>query len=276
MLAERTFDTGTVRINYVAHQGAEAPGDGPLLLLLHGVTSRWQAWLNVMPALAQRWRVVAVDLRGHGASGHVANGYGLMAYAEDVIGLIRHLGGPAVLVGHSLGSMISIGVASETPDLVRAVVLEDPPLGAFDGRPFGVRPEYPRFVATRDLAREGLPLPELTKRLAALAPNADPVATRARAASVARVDPDVLTFIFENRSVENYDLGDRLRRIACPTLLLQGNPALDGAVSDLEVRWAASLIPDCTPAYLPHVGHGIHAADGPGFIQLVTGFLETV
>src|SRR5438093_1285361 len=97
MLIERTFDAGTVSINY-----AEEPGSGPLLLLLHGVTSRWQNFLNVMPVLTQRWHVVAADLRGHGRSGRVDGRYGLMEYAADVIALLRHLGdGPAVLIGHS-------------------------------------------------------------------------------------------------------------------------------------------------------------------------------
>lgn len=272
MLVERTFDAGTGSINY-----AEEPSSGPPLLLLHGVTSRWQNFLNVMPMFAQRWHVIAADLRGHGRSGHVKGHYGLMEYAADVIALLRHLGdGPAVLIGHSLGAMISIGVASEAPGLVRAVVLEDPPLGAFDGRPFAVRPEYDRFVATRDLAREGLSTAELASRLAAQMPEADPVAVRSRAASVSQIDPDVLTFIIENRSIDDYDLGDRLRRIMCPTLLLQGNPELGGALADVEATWAASLIPDCSHISLPRVGHGIRAADAQAFGQTVMSFLESL
>src|SRR5437762_2833035 len=98
MLVERTFDAGGVSINY-----AEEPGAGPPLVMLHGVTSRWQNFLNVMPMFTQRWHVVAADLRGHGRSGRVPGHYGLMEYAADVIALLRGLdAGPAVLVGHSL------------------------------------------------------------------------------------------------------------------------------------------------------------------------------
>lgn len=64
MLSEKTFDAGAVSVNY-----AEGPRSGPPLVLLHGVTSRWQAFLTMMPVLAQRWHVVAADLRGHGRSG---------------------------------------------------------------------------------------------------------------------------------------------------------------------------------------------------------------
>lgn len=272
MLVERSFDASGVRLNYV-----EEPGDGPPLLLIHGVTSRWQNFLNVLPVFTSRWRVVAVDLRGHGGSAHTKSRYGLMEYAADIIALLRHLSDqPAILVGHSLGSMISIGVASEAPALVRAVVLEDPPLGAFDGRPFGVRVEHDRFVATRDLVRQRHSTAELARRLAPEMPEGNVVAVRARAAALSKIDPEVLTAIIENRSVENYDLGDRLRRMACPTLLLQGNPMLGGALTDQEARWASSLIPDCAHVYLPNVGHGIHASDGPVFSQTVVSFLEAI
>ncbi len=58
MLVERTFDAGNVSINY-----ADGPAAGPPLLMLHGVTSRWQNFLNFMPVFTQRWHVYAADLR---------------------------------------------------------------------------------------------------------------------------------------------------------------------------------------------------------------------
>jgi pimeloyl-ACP methyl ester carboxylesterase len=272
MFVERTFDTGTVSINYAEDANAGSP-----LLMLHGLSSRWQSWLNVTPAFTQRWHVIAPDLRGHGRSGHAEGHYGLMEYAADVIALLRHLGNvPAVLVGQSLGSMISIAVASEAPDLVRAVVLGDPPLGAFDGRPFALRPEYPRFVAHRDLAREGLAVPELISLLPPTMPGGDAVAVRFRAASLHQIDPAVLTAVIENRSIENYDLGERLRSLSCPILMLQGNPELGGALTDLEARWAASLIPDCTHVSLPNVGHNVHTGEASTYVHLVTSFLESL
>jgi pimeloyl-ACP methyl ester carboxylesterase len=272
MLVERSFDSGTVSINY-----AQEPGDGPLMVLLHGVTARWQYYLHVMPSFAQRWHVVAADLRGHGRSSRVGGGYGLMEYASDVIALIRHLGdGPAVLVGHSLGALISIGVASEAPELVRALVLEDPPLSTFGGPPFGVRREHPRFVATRDLLREGLPIADLRAQLASTESPGDPLAARFRAASLSLIDPEVLTWIIDNRSIENYELGERLQQIGCPTLLLQGNPELGGALTDPVAQWAVALIPDCTLVSFPKAGHGIKGDDQLAYSQKVMGFLETI
>ena len=272
MLTERTFDTGNVTINYAAGSAG-----GPLLVLLHGVTVRWQDFLPVVPVLAQRWRVVAVDHRGHGRSGRVPNRYGLMDYASDVAALLQHLGGePAVLVGHSLGAMVTIGVASEAPEAVRAVVLEDPPLGAFSGQPFARRPENARFIATRDLARTGRSAAELVPVLAGQMPDRDAAALRSRARAISQLDPDALTAIVETRAIDGYDLGDRLSRVACPALLLQGNAELGGAMSDDEARWAASLLPDCAHVYLPNVGHLIHGEQPVAFGQIVTGFLESL
>jgi pimeloyl-ACP methyl ester carboxylesterase len=274
MLTERQLNTGTVTINY-----AEGPAGGPPLVLLHGVTSRWQMFHTSLPPLLACWHVAAADLRGHGRSGRVPGRYGLMDYVSDVIALIRHLGDePAVLIGHSLGAMISIGLASEAPELVRAVVLEDPPLGAFSGAPFGMRIEVRRFIAMRDLARAGHSPEELTRILTDGTTGQQTVAARARAASLHQIDPEVLTAIVENRAIREYDLGERLGRIRCPVLLLQGNPDHGGALSDPEARWAAA-IPNCTHVAIPDIGHQIHGATGPHaglFDELVSGFLATV
>ena len=66
MLKEQPFDTGRVTINY-----AEGPASGPPLVLLHGIISRWQYFLPIIPNLSIRWHIYALDFRGHGKSGRV-------------------------------------------------------------------------------------------------------------------------------------------------------------------------------------------------------------
>ncbi len=63
MLKEQSFDTGAVKINY-----AEGPDGGNPLVFLHGITNQWQYFLPVIPALAARWHVYALDSCGHGQS----------------------------------------------------------------------------------------------------------------------------------------------------------------------------------------------------------------
>ena len=272
MLTERTFDTGEVAINYV-----ESSGSGPLLLMLHGMAASWQVFETSIPFLALRWRVVAADLRGHGQSGWIAGGYTLLEYVRDISALHRHLSGePAVVVGSSLGAMVAIGLAAEDPDAVRAVVLEDPPFGFAAGAPGAMQAAHAGMVEARDLAAAGHSPPELVRMLTPLMPGQDGVSIRRRAANLSRLDPDLLTTYVEDRCYTGFDLGERLRRVTCPALLLQGNPALGGALSDSEARWAASLLADCVHVSLPEAGHGIRGALPDRYRSLVTGFLSTV
>lgn len=271
MLQEQTFDAGNVTLHYAAEQG-----DGPPLVLLHGVTSRWQSWLPVMPDLALRWRLAALDFRGHGRSGRVAGAYRITDYAGDVIAFLRRQpGAPAVLVGHSLGAIVATAVGAAAPDLVRAIVLEDPPLAAFRHEHLRDRPEYGRFLRTRELARGGHTVDGLVALLADAQPDLDAAARRARAMGISQLDPDVLTPILEDQAKEGYDQDACLRRLACPTLLLQGEPVHGGALADADAHRTAGLLARGVYVKLPHVGHGIHVADRLTFCRVVHDFLES-
>lgn len=101
-------------------------GDGPLMLFLHGITANSATFQPMMQAFMGRFRVVAVDQRGHGLSDRPADGYEAEDYADDIASLVRTLGaGPAILVGHSLGARNSAVAAARHPDLVRSVVAID-------------------------------------------------------------------------------------------------------------------------------------------------------
>ena len=272
-MIEHTVDAGAVAINYAA-EGRE---DGRPIVFLHGVTGRWQTWLPAMTAFAAEWRVYALDFRGHGRSGRVPGAYRAVDYAADVVAFLRRrVGQPAVLVGHSLGAIVAIAVAADAPEAVRAVVLEDPPLGAFDDQDMADRPEQPGFTASRDLAASGLPREQLFAALAQREPGVDAAALGARTLSLSQMDPDVLTAILENRAREGYALAARLRRIACPVLFQQGNVALGAAVDDARVARARSLLATCTFEHFPDAGHGIHNVQPFAFCRSVRAFLGSL
>ena len=108
---------------------ASAREGGPPVLLLHGVTRRWQDWLTVLPGLAPRWQAFALDLRGHGKSDRTPGAYRIADYVPDVVDFLRRgLDEPAIVIGHSLGANVAAAAAAEAPERVRALVLEDPPL----------------------------------------------------------------------------------------------------------------------------------------------------
>ena len=129
-------------------------GPGTPLVLLHGVTRNGDDWRPILPLLAQSHRVITVDQRGHGGSPR-AESYLVADYCRDAVVLVRdRIAGPVVLVGHSLGAMVAAAVAAESPDLVRAAVLEDPPFQGMGDR-IGGTVWQAQFIGMRNAAREG-------------------------------------------------------------------------------------------------------------------------
>jgi pimeloyl-ACP methyl ester carboxylesterase len=103
--------------------------DGPArgeVALLHGVMALADTWWRIGPALAQRgWRATAIDLPGHGGDARRDGALDLDALAD---GVAARLDGPVdLLVGHSLGAIVALGLLARDPAAARAVVLEEPP-----------------------------------------------------------------------------------------------------------------------------------------------------
>ena len=101
-----------------------AGGDGPLLVLIHGITSSSASWEAVLPVLAERFTVLAPDLLGHGQSDKPAGDYSLGSHACIVRDLMLALGhGPGTIVGHSLGGGIAMQLGYQFPELMERLVL---------------------------------------------------------------------------------------------------------------------------------------------------------
>ncbi|MFE2046812.1 alpha/beta fold hydrolase, partial [Streptomyces sp. NPDC059477] len=109
-------------------------GDGPAVVLLHGLAGHAGEWDGLARRLSGDWRVVAVDQRGHGRSERVPRDVSRDAFVADVAALPRSLGlePPVVLVGQSLGGHTAILTAARHPGLVRALVAVEAGAGAPD------------------------------------------------------------------------------------------------------------------------------------------------
>jgi pimeloyl-ACP methyl ester carboxylesterase len=263
MLTEKTFDTGEVALNY-----AEGPASGPPLLLLHGISSRWQSFLAMIPVLTLRWHVYALDFRGHGRSGRANGRYVLEDYARDVVAFIEsQIEEPPALYGHSLGGMVGIMVAARRP--LRALVVGDSPLyrdsiHAMYGSSVGTRNPL------RDLIHSERSVPALARALREMMPDREPSFYRYHAKSCSQLDPDILVPI--PTILDGYDGDALLPRIACPVLILQVDH-----ISDADSARALSQLPDGTVARFESLSHELqNEPRGYPVVLAVAKFLESL
>lgn len=118
-----TLDDGTV-LNY-----AEGPDNGPALLLIHGQSMQWEDYSRVLPKISKVYHVFAIDCHGHGESSKDPSKYSALAMGQDFVWFIENvIGEPCVVSGHSSGGVLTAWIASNAPEDVLGIVLEDPPL----------------------------------------------------------------------------------------------------------------------------------------------------
>jgi pimeloyl-ACP methyl ester carboxylesterase len=282
MLPEYKFKIGGLSFNCARTENSGAPP----LLCLHGVTRCWQSFLPLIPTLALRWRVYALDHRGHGGSAR-AESYFAVDYAQDVVSFLRtEIRRPAVVYGHSLGAMAAAAVAAEIPELVRAVILEDPPFDTMGAR-IKSHPLYPYFAALGSLAGGGMAVPELVEKLGAIeidAPHGraalrnvrDASALRFTAKCLRRLDPAVMTPIVEAQWLKGYDLRSIAGRIQSPTLVLQADGDAGGMLTDGDAELLEITIADVARVRVGGVGHQIHTAAPDAALRIALGFLESL
>lgn len=117
---------GSIELN-VTEDGSPS---APPILLLHGITSSGGTWNWLVPELAERFRVLRLDFRGHGDSDRAADQYSSSGYISDAVAALEQVAGqPAIVMGHSLGGVTAAALAQQHPELLRAAIMEDPPLG---------------------------------------------------------------------------------------------------------------------------------------------------
>src|SRR5271154_6665128 len=102
-------------------------GQGEPVLLLHGFAQTWYEWKrSVIPALAEKYFVIAPDMRGVGDSERPMGGYDKRTMAEDVSQLLQHLGvKKAIVIGHDFGGAVAYALAAEHRDFVSKLVIAE-------------------------------------------------------------------------------------------------------------------------------------------------------
>jgi pimeloyl-ACP methyl ester carboxylesterase len=248
----------------------EGPQDGSPVVFLHGVSGSGRTFEWLSTRLAQPHRSLRVDLRGHGASDWAAGTYLIDRYGQDVVDVLRQVvDGPAILVGHSLGSVTAWWVAQRHPELVAAAFLEDPPLYMGEPPEHELNGAVPVFRAVRETAarwqEQGTGADAVAAHLAAAPYPPDPNRTwgdvmaddalAARAYALLHMDPGVLDGATDRSTLAGTDT---TAPVSVPVLVLAADDALGPAFPSRHAERLAQTHPDVQIVRVPGAGHGIH------------------
>src|SRR5258705_10187916 len=120
--SHHTSFVNDVRLHYVT------AGQGDPVVLLHGWPETWYQWRKIIPPLAEKYTVIAPDMRGLGDSSKPATGYDKRTIADDIYKLVRKLGFERIfLVGHDWGGPVAYAyAAAHRAELPRLVILDCP------------------------------------------------------------------------------------------------------------------------------------------------------
>jgi pimeloyl-ACP methyl ester carboxylesterase len=241
----------------------EVHGDGPPLVLVHGITDCRRMWDPLVPAFAADHRVIAVDLRGHGESARRAP-YDPFTMADDLRAVLQHAGAtqPAVLVGHSLGGIVVTLHAGQYG--ARGVVNVDQPLeiSGFKSMLASVEPMLRGDEASFRAVMDGL-FEQLFGPL--------DTAERARITAEASPEQDVVLGVWAlplTMSAEELDamIRDGVKGVDAPYLTILGEDPGDYAA------WLTSALPHAVIDVWPGTGHFLQLVDKERFARRVRDF----
>lgn len=273
------------------------PVGAPQLVLLHGITSSAAAnWPSIAHWSQRGWRVIALDARGHGLSPRWQPQQLLRAgqqLVDDVVEVLEYLPTPApaqnaaptagaseptaaaglkpILIGHSMGAATAAVVAAQRPDLVSALVLEDPAR-------YGTR--SPSELLRRGQARANhvnRTLADLPASLAALLENAgtpgQPSAQEALPSLWAsqQLDQSLLGTGVVAPEVEFTQL---MESISLPTLLLTGDRRGEARVGAQLLAQLMEKNPHICGQVMPGAGHQVRRANPQAYYDVVDAFLQ--
>jgi pimeloyl-ACP methyl ester carboxylesterase len=237
--------------------------------LVHGVMALAETWWRIGPALAGRgWRVAAVDLPGHGGDVRRDGPLGLDALVD---GVAERLDGPVdLLVGHSLGAIVALGLLGRDPGAARALVLEEPPgPGAIDLRALAT-------VIVQDTVAVRIDRAPLVAREREANPRWDPGDVERSVRGIEEADSDAIVAALDGPL--RWDLSAQLARVDVPMLVLaapdaRGRFPLDpgSALRGADREAVRAALP---PERLVEIegGHCLHRDDARRWLEAVEAF----
>ena len=246
-------------------------GDGPLLVLVPGMGDLRAGYRLLAPALRNAgYRVACTDLRGHGDSDTTFASYGDEETAGDAIALIEELGGPAVLIGNSMGAGAAALAAAQRPELIRGLVL----IGPFvrNGQMSALQRLMLRVAMARPWAaiswKTYLPKLYAGRRPADFDQYRDQLVASLRRPGYAKA------FSLTTRT-DHTPAQQRLGDVSAPTLVVMGEQDPDFPDPRAEAEWIAQALKG-NAVMIPEAGHYPQSQQPDLTTDAVLPFLETV
>lgn len=247
-------------------------GSGPPVVMGHSILCSGEMWMHQLPQLAERYRVINIDQRGHGRSVPATSPYELRDMVEDVFAVMDHLEiERAVWAGLSMGGMVAMHASIAAPDRVAALLLLDTHAGeeteykklkyralSIGARVLGVRPFFPAVIpllfGRTTLAENQTLVDEWKPRFEEIH-----VQSLARAVSALTRRPSIVR-----------ELGE----VRCPSLVIVGEE--DASLPPYISQEIADALPNASLVVIPEAGH-LSALEQPEAVtEAMLGFLGTV
>lgn len=245
----------------------EVSGDGPWVVLSHSLAADASIWERQAEALAQHYTVLRYDTRGHGRSGVPPGPYAFAALVQDVLGLLDHLQvARAHFAGISMGGMIGQHLALAAPGRVASLVLADT-TSRYGPEAVGLWEERIRQVRAQGMQPQVEPT--LGRWFTAPFRQAHPDVMARIGAQIAATDPE--GFCACGMAIATMDTSERLKEIACPTLVICGEQ--DAGTTPAMAREIAAGIPGARLEILREAAHLSNIEQAEAFNRVLLAFL---
>lgn len=243
-------------------------GKGEPLVLVHGSWGSRHNWDPVVPGLSEHHRVISYDRRGHSESERPA---GQGTFAEDVADLAALVqvldAAPAWVIGNSVGAVVTLQFAVARPDLLRGIIVHEPPLGELLSE--GGADEPNRVVLDLIRAGDHSGAAERFVDDVALGPGAWAQLPEQMRVTMADNAP---TYLDEELAPDSRIDEDALARYADPVLITAGT--LSPSIFQPVLRHLARLLPQAHRVEYAGAGHIPHVTHPEEFVSTVRGFVS--
>jgi N-formylmaleamate deformylase len=258
------WTSGTVEVTGGRLAYCRTGGQGPVVLLSHGLTDNGLCWFRLAQSLAPDFDLIMLDARGHGDSSPMPEGG--HDPARDIAEAAAQLNlDRPVVMGHSVGGRATADYAGAYPDRVSMVILEDP-VFLPPADPAATAKRRARFREQVEGFR-AMTQAELIAMGKATSPGWHEDDFPAWAAAKARVDPEA--YPAYARSWQ-----EAVARISAPTLLIRGEAALGALVTPQIAAEAMAINPQIRTVEIPGAGHNIRRENFTAYLAAVRDVLR--